>query len=303
MRFCMFDRAPQARVNRASSMIWPHSHPVRRKILRRLGAAWAMLACGGLGLARAACPTDGDAPARAVGVTERLEIVLDDGRLMRLAGLDTPDPTRGEPETAANARAFLNRLLVGRDGAVKVLAPRPDRWNRSLADLFVPGPVSQKPESAALALLAAGFARVRPEAETRDCLAARLAAENAARAQGLGLWTDPYYSVVMASDREDLGGRDGLFAIVEGKVLRVGVGRSRYYVDFGRRGAFSASVPKRQEKLFRQAGIELTALAGANLRMRGALDNRFGPRMEIVDPQQIERIDASEGNKEAVPPR
>jgi hypothetical protein len=70
----------------------------------------------------------------------------------------------------------------------------------------------------------AGFARVKPEVETRDCQGPRLAAEDRAREQGLGLWVDPYYSIVRASDGDELRARDGLFAIVEGKVLKVGVG-------------------------------------------------------------------------------
>lgn len=265
-------------------------------------AGGTILVLAGISSAWPSCPNSGSATSRVASVSERLEVRLDDGRVVRLAGLDAPDPGRGDPETASRARAFLIQMLVGRDASVAVLAPRPDRWNRILGDLFVVGPASDQ-KSSALALLTAGFARVRPEVETRDCRGARLAAENSARAQGLGLWTDPYYSVARASDSADLRARDGLFAIVEGKVLRVGVGRSRYYMDFGRRGAFTATIPKRQEKLFGRAGFNLTALAGASLRMRGALDNRFGLRMEIVDPQQIERIDASEGNKEAVPQR
>jgi len=269
--------------------------------LRSAGAAVVTLIWLAPSLAGAACPVVGDTPVRVAGVNARLEIVLDDGRLMRLAGLDLPDPGRGEPETAANANAFLAKSLAGRGMTARILAPRRDRWNRTLVDLFVAGDIPDRPESVAALLLAAGFARVRPEVETRDCQAVRLAAERAARAQGLGLWTDPYYSVVEAGDTQDLRERDGLFAIVEGKVLKVGVGRARYYVDFGRRGAFTATVPKRLEKNFAQVGIDVTALAGARVRMRGALDNRFGPRMEIIDPQQIERIDATEGNSGAVP--
>jgi micrococcal nuclease len=273
----------------------------RRRPVRFLVAFATMALAADLTIA--ACPSNGDTPARVAGVSERLEIELADGRLLRLAGLDTPDPNRGEPETARAARAFLTQFLGMGDVAVKALAPKPDRWNRTLADVFVAGPAPQPAQSAAAALLWAGFARVRPEVETRDCQSVRLAAEDAAREQGLGLWTDPYYAVLQAGDSEDLRARDGLFAIVEGKVIRVGVGRSRYYVDFGRRGAFTATIPKRQEKLFGRAGIDVTALAGATLRIRGALDNRFALRMEIMDPQQIERIAVNAGNKEAVPPR
>ena len=266
------------------------------------GGALALAVIGlGTHIARAACPDNGDLPVRVANINARQEIILDDGGLMRLTGLDLPDPDRGEPETSKNANAFLVHALVGRNVSAKILAPRRDRWNRMSVDLFVSGETADKPDSVARLMLAAGFARIRPEVETRDCQASRLSAERAARAQGLGLWTDPYYSVVQAGDTQDLRGRDGLFAIVEGTVFKVGVGRSRYYVDFGRRGAFTATVPKRLEKNFAQVGIEVTALAQARVRMRGALDNRLGPRMEIVDPRQIELIDANEGKSGAVP--
>jgi endonuclease YncB( thermonuclease family) len=302
MRFGAIDTSATPGDDSAFSTISrrPHPHWRARAALRAPAFALLLLRCA---LAGAACPAAGDTMARVAGVTDRLELELADGRTVRLAGLDAPDPGRGDPQTASNARAFLLQWLVGRETGLKLLAPRPDRWNRTLADLFVAqsGPDAQ--QSMALALLAGGFARVRPEAETRDCLAQRLAAETAARAQGLGLWTDPYYAVVSAGDGDDLRARDGLFAIVEGKVQRVGVGRSRYYIDFGRRGAFTATIPRRQEKQFARAGLDISALTGARLRLRGALDNRFGLRMEIADPQQIERVEAGEGNKKAVPPR
>jgi hypothetical protein len=37
----------------------------------------------------------------------------------------------------------------------------------------------------------------------------------------------------------------------------------------------------------------IAALAGAKIRVRGALDNRFGLRMEISDPDGIERLGES----------
>jgi hypothetical protein len=177
-----------------------------------------------------------------------------------------------------------------------------DRWGRLLADIAVTGPDSP-PGPVSLALLSAGLARVRPEAEARDCLAERLAAEDAARTNGLGLWTDSYYGVVEATDLDDLGQRDGQFAIVEGVVLRVGQGRDRTWLDFGRRGGFSAVIAARQTKAFERAGLVLTALAGARIRVRGAMDNRFGLRMPIAGPEQIERLAQSAGPGAVEPSR
>ncbi|MGO8798272.1 MAG: thermonuclease family protein [Roseiarcus sp.] len=250
--------------------------------------------------ARAACPSAGDQRVEVTAVSERGEILLADGRQARLAGLDVPDPGRGEPENAAAARNWLSSRLVGREVGLRALAPRPDRWGRLLADVFTDGP-GAPPSSIAAGLLAAGLARVRPEVETRDCRTERLAAEEAARANGLGLWTDPYYGVVEATDLDELRQRDGEFAIVEGVVRRVGEGRSRIYLDFGRRGGFTAVAAARQAQAFERAGVALARLQGARIRVRGAMDNRFGLRMAITGPDQIERLAAGAGNSEVRP--
>jgi endonuclease YncB( thermonuclease family) len=247
-----------------------------------------------------ACPTAGDERARVSAVSERGEILLADGRQVRLAGLDIPDPGRGEPENAAQARNWLSSRLVGREVGLRVLSARRDRWGRAPADIFA-GDASAPPASIALGLLSAGLARVRPEVEARDCMAERLAAEDAARANGLGLWTDPYYGVVEATDLDELRQRDGQFAIVEGVVRRVGQGRARIYLDFGRRGGFTAVAAARQAQAFERAGVALAALAGARIRVRGAMDNRFGLRMAISGPEQIERLAEGAGNNEVKP--
>jgi endonuclease YncB( thermonuclease family) len=270
-----------------------------RRIAVFLAAALSLLflAAG----ASAGCPVDGGERAMVSSVTDRGEIALADGRVARLAGLDIPDSTRGELQNGASARAWLASHLVGRAVALRILAARTDRWGRLLADIENPDSAGGRAESIALGLLTVGLPRVRPESEAKDCLNERLAAENSARSDGLGLWTDPYYGVVEAADLDELRQRDGQFAIVEGVVLRVGLGRDRTWLDFGRRGGFSAVVALRQAKAFERAGLLLSALAGAKIRVRGAMDNRFGLRMAISSPDQIERLSQSVGTSEAEP--
>jgi endonuclease YncB( thermonuclease family) len=185
--------------------------------------------------AEAACPSGGGARVSVASVGERGEILLADGRAARLGGLDIPDAGRGEAESAANARAYLSSRLIGHVVDLRILAAKPDRWGRLVVDISMADQGAAATESLALALLSAGLARVRPEVETLNCMTERLAAEDAARASGLGLWTDPYYGVVAASDLDELRQRDGQFAIVEGVVLRVGAGRDRTWLDFGPR--------------------------------------------------------------------
>jgi len=279
----------------------PFAHPViwRGRSGARAGAALA-LALALAGPASAACGVAAGT-ARIAEVTERLEIRLEDGRLVRLAGLDVPDTPRGGAETAANARSFLGGRLVGREVALVALAARPDRWGRFLADLSLAEPSGGGASAASLLLLSAGFARVRPEFETRGCVAERLAAESKARAAGLGLWNDPDYSILEATDVEELAERDGRFVLVEGIVRRVGVGRARLYLDCGGRDGFTVVVARKSQTAFQNAGVPFNALAGEKIRVRGVLDDRFGPRLEIAEPLMVERLGRAEANRGAEP--
>lgn len=230
--------------------------------------------------------------ATVAAVTERGEIRLDDGRVFRLAGLDSPGAAAGGVDAGALARELLTKDWVGKNVAVAVLASRPDRWGRWLGDL-----AARDGGSAAIDLLRAGLARVRPEFETRGCEAERLEAEAGARAAGQGLWNDPD-SVWDAGDLDVLRANDGRFALIEGVVRGVGVGRSRVYLDFGKRGGFTVVVAKKSAPGFQRRGVALNELTGRAVRVRGVLENRYGPRVEIVDPLMIERLD---GPKETKP--
>jgi endonuclease YncB( thermonuclease family) len=271
-------------------------HPVIRR--SRPGAA-LLLALALAQPASAACGVAAGT-AKVAEVVERLEIRLDDGRLVRLAGLDVPVSARGAPETAAEARAFLASRLAGREVGLAAFAAKPDRWGRIPADLSLPEPVGGAASVASL-LLSQGFARVRPEFETRGCVGERLAAERKARQSGLGLWSDPDYSVLEAADVEGLAEWDGRFVLVEGVVRRVGVGRSRLYLDFGGRDGFTVLVARKSQSAFQSAGVPLSALAGEKIRVRGVLDDRFGPRLEITEPLMVERLGRAEANRGAEP--
>jgi len=268
------------------------------RYLRSLGLLAAALVLGASD-AGAACPAAGGERATVASIGERGEIVLADGRAVRLAGIDIPDAGRGEAENAANARSWLASRLVGHEIGLRLLGARTDRWGRWIADVSLAA--EGAPPLISLGLLSAGLARVRPEVEAHGCLAERLAAEDAARNDGLGLWTDPYYGVVEATDLDDLRQRDGQFAIVEGVVLRVGTGRDRTWLDFGRRGGFSAVVMARQAKAFERGGVLLSDLVGARVRVRGAMDNRFGLRMAISEPDEIEQLAEPAGGRGTKP--
>ena len=273
----------------------PFAHRLRQRIWRSSGrpgfhggALCVVLAF--VVPAQAACGTPSGA-ARVVGVDERLGIHLEDGRIVRLGGLDTPVPTRGSPETATTAREFLSGLLVGREVELDLLASETDRWGRTVADLKTSAGTAG---SIAIALLAAGHARVRPEFEARACAPARLAAEDQARRARLGLWRDPAYAIVEASDAAGLRARDGQFIVIEGRVRRVGFARSRLYLDLVPYGGPTVVVARKLAPALAREGRPVERLAGEVIRARGALDDRPRPRIEVDEPAMIETVGARE---------
>ena len=224
------------------------------------------------------------------GVTDAFEFKLEDGRLVRLAGLEAPSVARARDATLAKAREDWGALADEGAAFFTPLAARPDRWGRWLGNLYF---IDAPQKSYALALLADGGARVRTEFETRGCAPERLIAEQDAISKGLGLWADPDYGVRDGHDSAALGGLDGHFVVAEGVVRRVGVGRSRLYLDFGSRRDLSAIAGFKQEAAFLRAGVRLRDLKGARVRVRGVLDLRFAPRLDLTDAFALQVIEAA----------
>jgi endonuclease YncB( thermonuclease family) len=237
----------------------------------------------------------------AVGVDERLDIELSDGRIVRLGGLDAPNAERGAPEIANGAREFLSERLLGRDADLIQLAGGTDRWGRTVADLVVADPRDGLVRSTAAALLTAGYARVRPEFETRGCAAERLAIEAEARQAGLGIWRDPQFAVIQSSNSAELRRWARRFVVVEGMVRRVGFARSRIYLELVPHDGPTIVVARKLETALAREGRPVAAMVGQTIRARGALDDRFGPRIEVADPTMIEIARRADASGEAKP--
>ena len=252
-----------------------------------------MAACGGAVAAPGCVPTQATA-ANISEITDRLELRLDDGRLIRLAGVENLPPGPDAASRAGAAVAELKDYLGGRAILVQPLAAKPDRWGRLAAQVFGPVETGAPPPYINEALVAVGLLRVQPGPEANACLEALFNAEAQARDAAFGLWAKPEFAAVDAADIEALTARDGQFTLVEGRVRRVGQGRARVYVDFGEgRGGFSLTVTKRLAARFAKAGHPLEGLAGQNLRARGIIGTRYGPQIEISGPEEIEFIDGS----------
>src|ERR1700730_2305011 len=62
------------------------------------GAVVALAPAGGLRAADGLCPGEGGTSARVVSVDDRLELTLENGIRLKIAGVDPPRPTPGDPD-------------------------------------------------------------------------------------------------------------------------------------------------------------------------------------------------------------
>ena len=231
-----------------------------------------------------------------VEVTDGDTVILDNGMVVRLIGMQAPKLPLGRDgfETwplAPEAHEALSELSLGKPVRLAYGGERMDRHGRVLAHMFIAG----TPEVwAQQAMVSAGLARVYSFPDNRRCLADLLRAEGQARAERLGIWRDPYYSIRAANRPEALGERFGHYELVEGKVLTAAEAGGRVYLNFGRhwKTDFTASIDAAALRLFRREDRDPLRLEGALIRVRGWLDERDGPRIEVTHPEQIEVLAA-----------
>jgi endonuclease YncB( thermonuclease family) len=230
-----------------------------------------------------------------VAVVDGDTLMLDDGRQVRLVGIQAPKLPLGREgfETwplAETAKAALEDLALGREVRLGHGGRQIDRHGRALAHLYrvdgSPGGLWLQGE-----LLARGLARVYSFADNRALVAEMLALEAAARAAGRGIWADPWYRV---RDPEDLvqglaDARDS-FQIVEGRVADAAVVRKRGYLNFGNdwKSDFTVSIDPAALRLFEAAGLPLDGLEGRRIRVRGWVKSLNGPMIDATHPEQIE---------------
>ena len=221
----------------------------------------------------------------AARVIDGRTFALDDGREVRLAGIEVSDN--------AAARSALADLVVGDDVMLRRADIAADRYGRLVAFAYA---VRDGDEIFAQGeMLAAGLARVGDRAGPKTCAAALFEREKTARGAKLGLWADSAYEVLDAGAAADVAAWRGRFAVVAGTVVSVRESGSTIYVNFGRRFTedFTVTIQKRNERSFATAGVDVKSLAGRRVRVRGFVEERYGssPSIEAVRPEQIETAD------------
>lgn len=223
-------------------------------------------------------------------------LLLDDGRRVLLDALDVPSTS---PQAQTAAQNFLAASATGRAVTLKGEAA-PDRHGRIRAFAYVDAKASDTKDSGAKglegslqhAMLAQGLARVAARAGRVACATELLIRERQAREARLGLWAEPGNAVQRADDPSAVRGLRGQLTLVEGRVLSVRESSGTIYVNFGRRWSedFTVTVAKRNERTFAAAGLELKRLERTTIRVRGWVEERGGPWIEVTRPEQIEVV-------------
>jgi hypothetical protein len=258
-----------------------------------LAAALFLCVCPvGPGVAEAEpdCPVP---PGQEIVVTRATAggtLITADGAEIVLGGLAFPEVADPGSESDGLA-AMIDAVVQLGTGTLHIAAEGPpDRYGRLHGDAYLPDGRWLQAE-----LVTAGVARVRPDGRSPPCVRALLARESIARNAGTGLWSDSNFRVKSADDPSLLA-RNGLYDLVEGRVVSVGYGSRMVFLDFGRdfRTDFTVMVPNTLVPRLLEAGIALETSEGRAVRVRGVVEDSGGPAIRIADPFALEILDRAE---------
>lgn len=240
---------------------------------------------------------------RIKAVVDGDTVELERGPDVRMVGTQAPKLPLGRDHVAewplAQAAKQLLEDLIGEGGADAQLyfgGRRTDRHNRHLAHIVLPngpdGPIWLQGT-----MVLSGLARVYTFADNRSLIPDLLLREHVARTQARQMWDHPYYAVRDARDVAALLERLNHFELVEGVVRNVAAHRERWYLNFGEtwREDFTVTIDREHDPVFEGSDMELPALDGMPVRVRGWVMEDGGPLIRVDHPEAIERLTANRG--------
>jgi endonuclease YncB( thermonuclease family) len=236
-------------------------------------------------------------PVRTVArVLDAETLVLDDGSAVRLIGALAPRARDAgavagtwPPET--NAIKFLSDLVLGKRVKLAFGGRRKDRYGRFLAQVFLDD--GGKTEWVQGALLAGGHARMYGLSDSFACSHELLAHEAEARRQRLGLWNNGVYRAMAANRPGALLRLRGKYERVIGRVASIGKTKSTTYLNFGTDWHSDFTVKIGKKIIAADPGLARTleGIANKTIIVRGWIERRNGPLVDVADGSQIEVLD------------
>jgi micrococcal nuclease len=218
------------------------------------------------------------ADAAAAKIVSGDEIVLNDGRDVRLEGIKAPASDQAHEKMQA---------LIG-EHPVIIENFSLDRYGRTAAQVYAQPDKGDKIWLQG-EMLRAGFAFVYPPTGDEARLDEMLKTEDEARQAKRGIWGEKVYADIPAAKAKY---HIGHFAFVSGTVLDAKRIKDKVYLHFGNdwREDFTIAIAARDLRNFRKAGIDPLSYQGKTIRVRGWIKRDYGPMVMVMTPLQIEEI-------------
>lgn len=249
----------------------------------------------------ATCELEGGEDRTVTRVVDGETLLLDGGSEVRLIGALAPrgfDSAGGTGDwpLEGRAREALDRLVASRGVRLAFAGRRTDRYGRLLAHVFSGAEGGRAWVQGEMLKL--GLARAYALDGSAHCLAELIAHEAVARDARTGIWAETAYAVRSADDTAGLLRHAGTFQLVEGKVLGVSDVRGTAYINFGEdwRQDFTVVVRTagRRSGAGSQPGLVTDALVGRTIRVRGWIERKGGPMVEVYHVAAIEPVAVEE---------
>lgn len=193
---------------------------------------------------------------------------LQDGRSVRVLGVNAPEITHGKKAGqpfGRESRAAAQKFIDAAQGRVRLGLEQEtqDHYGRLLAHVY-----DSRGRSLAVAQLRAGMAlqiAVPPNTAQKQCL---LENERNARKKSLGLWRDSYWQPLLI---QSLRGDETGFRILRGRIAKVDI-NSAVWLEFD--GKLVARVAKKDWPAFGYQKSDWLALQGRVVEVRGWISPR-----------------------------
>jgi hypothetical protein len=229
-----------------------------------------------------------------VKILDAGRILLDNGQIIRLTGLNIPDEDIDNPGVfAKTARDILADMLIGEK--ISIYQTRQENWGRVTSAGDALAHIQRNRDSLWVqgTLLSLGLARVDLPQRNPEMAAQMLALEGAARDGKQGLWAN--YPIILPEETEQ---HLHSFQIVEGRVRSASLKNNRIYLNFGQdwRTDFTVTIESVDKKNFSLAGYDPLQWQGKTLRVRGWIEHDNGPNLRLRLPESVEVIQSEKIN-------
>jgi hypothetical protein len=146
------------------------------------------------------------------------------------------------------------------------------------------------PANGQTALLSTGAARARPEPGLGPCWSLFTAAEAQAREAGRGLWPEPVRGLLDAARPETVAAANGRYAVVTGRIFRIGEGRRHVFLNLAGPSwpHVSVLIDRRLARRWQGEGLDVRGLKGQTVVIRTVASVARGPVLRVTAREEIE---------------